>query len=84
MVRRQIDLDEETDQILDELAQHYEGDRGKALAELVRARKGIENLVEECEEAHSASLQAQVERSERDFQEGNVTSWDEVKRRNNL
>jgi len=84
MVRRQIDLDEEADQILEELAQNYEGDRSKALAELVRAHKGIESFVEECEKAHSASLQAQLERSKRDFQEGKVTTWDEVKRRYNL
>ena len=83
-MRRQIDFDEETDQILAELAQDYEGDRSKALAELVRTHKTLENFVEECEKAHSITLKTQVERAERGFREGNFTPWDEVKRRNKL
>lgn len=70
--------------ILAELAQDFEGDRSKALAELVRAHKSLESFVDECEKAHSASLQTQVERAERGFQERNFTPWDEVKRRNML
>jgi hypothetical protein len=38
----------------------------------------------ECEEAHGNSLIAQRERAERGFREGHFTTWDEVKRRNDL
>jgi hypothetical protein len=56
MVRRQIDFDEETDRILAELARDYEGDVGKALAELVHAHESLETFVEKSEEVHRASL----------------------------
>ena len=84
MVRREIDIDEETDRLLTDLAQDYDGDAGKALADLVRARGSLESLAAESEEAHRASLLGQVERSERGFREGRATPWDEVKRRNRL
>jgi hypothetical protein len=84
MVRRQIDFDEETDRILSELALDFEGDVGRALADLVHAHESIETFVEQCEEAHRAALLAQRERSERAFREGRVTTWDEVRRRNRL
>jgi hypothetical protein len=63
MARREINLDEETDRILEEFAREY---------------------VEQCEEAHRETLLAQLERGTRGFREGRATSWDEVKRRNNL
>jgi hypothetical protein len=84
MVRRQIDFDEETDRILSELAQDFEGDVGKALADLVHAHESIETFVEQCEEAHRAALLAQVEGSERAFREGRVTTWGEVRRRSRV
>ena len=59
MIRRQIDLDEESDRILSGLAQAYEGDAGKALADLLHSHEGVEALVEEREEAHRDSLLAQ-------------------------
>ena len=40
MVSRQIQIDEDTDRMLSELAKEYEGDLGLALAELVHAREG--------------------------------------------
>ena len=83
MIRREIDLDEESDQILSSLAESYEGDRGKALAEVLHTRRGVEEFVSACEEAHR-ELIAQKERSEREFREGRVVSWEEVKRRNHL
>ena len=84
MVSRQIELDEETDRILSKLAADYQGDLGKALAELLRAHDTIEAFVEGCEEAHRDSLVAQKERTERGFREGRFTTWDEVKRRHDL
>lgn len=77
MIRREIDLDEEIDRILSGLAEDYEGDRGKALAELLRAHEGVEAFLGECEEAHRESLIAQ--RSS----DGTVP-WEELKRRNGL
>jgi len=84
MAQRQIEFDEETDRILEELAREYSGDLGKALADLVHAHAGIEAFLDECEEANRASLLAQKERAERGFQEGVFTRWADVKRRNNL
>lgn len=84
MIRRQIELDEETDQILSGLAEEYKGDIGKALAHLLHNHKTIEGFVEQCEEAHRESLTAQKDRGERGFREGQFTSWEDVKRRNHL
>ena len=81
---RQIDLDEESDRILSGLAQDYEGDLGQALSDLLQAHLSVEAFMDECEEAHRDSLLAQRERGERGFREGRFTTWDEVKRRNNL
>jgi len=52
MIKRQIDLDEESDRILSGLAQDYHGDLGGALADLLQAHQTVEAFVEECEEAH--------------------------------
>lgn len=84
MVRRQLEFDEDTDRILTELAREYHGDLGKAVADLVRAHASLETLVDRCEEAERGSLAAQVERAERGFAEGRFTTWEDVRRRNNL
>jgi hypothetical protein len=81
---RQIEIDEDTDRILGELAQTYEGDLSKALADLVHAHDSVECFLDEIEEIHRSSLSAQVERAERGFREGRFTTWDEVKQRNGL
>ena len=44
MVHRQIDLDEESDRMLTELAEEYDGDLGWALSELLQSRQGEESL----------------------------------------
>jgi hypothetical protein len=84
MVHRQIDLDEETDRILSRLAEDYQGDAGKAIAELLRLHRGVESFAEESELAHRDSLIAQRERAERGFREGLFTAWDQVRRRHDL
>jgi hypothetical protein len=81
MVRRQIDFDEDTDRMLAELARDYQGDLGKAVADLVRAHAGLEAFVEKCEQTQRSSLLVQTERAERGFAEGRFTSWEEVSRR---
>jgi predicted transcriptional regulator len=84
MVRRQIEFDEDTDRILTELAREYHGDLGRARAELVHVHAGLEAFVERCEEAQRSSLLSQVERTEREFDEGRFTNWEDVKRRHKL
>jgi len=83
MVKRQIELDEESDQLLSQLAQEYGGDAGQALRELLRSREGIEEFVDACEAAHSDILLVQKERVERGGKES-FTAWEEIKRRHNL
>jgi predicted transcriptional regulator len=86
MVHRQIeiDLDEETDRKLGELARDCNGDMGQTLAGLVHAYESLESFTDQVEEVHRAALIAQLERSERDYREGRFVTWDEVKRRLNL
>lgn len=84
MISLQIEIDEETDRILTDLAASYEGDRSKAVANLIRRHEITEEYMDAVEEFHRDSLVMQKERSERDFREGNVTTWEEVKRRNGL
>jgi hypothetical protein len=83
-VHRQIDLDEETDRIVVELARDYEGDVGRTLADLLHAHESLTTFVQQFEEGHRDSLLAQAERAERGFSEGRFTTWDEIKSRNNL
>jgi len=84
MIRRVIDLDEESDEILSKLAQEHEGDLGRALSELLHVHRGLENLADQTEEANHASLATQKERAEAGFREGRFTTWDEIKRRHGL
>jgi hypothetical protein len=84
MVRRQIDLDDESNEILTQLAHDYQGDVGKALGDLLHFRKGVEEFVEACEAANAEMLLTQRERAERGLGQGNFTAWDEIKRRHNL
>jgi hypothetical protein len=57
---------------------------GKALGDLLRAHESIEAFVAVSEEDHRDALLAQRERGERGFRKGRFTTWDEVKRRNDL
>jgi hypothetical protein len=84
MVRREIEIDEDTDRILTELASEYEGDLSLALAELVRAHEGLEDFASRSEEARENALRALRDRSEADFREGRTSTWKDVKARNSL
>jgi hypothetical protein len=84
MVRRQIELDDETDRQLEELAQEYEGNLGQALAGLLRTRDNVESLLDEHEERHRDVLLTQRDRAEAGFQPDRATPWAEIKRRNSL
>ncbi len=83
MVRRQIELDEESDRLLNELAQEYGGDAARALSELLHSREGVEEFMDACEAAHSNILLAQKVRAERGVRES-FTTWEEIKQRHNL
>ena len=84
MVRREIEIDEDTDRILTELASSYEGDLSLALADLVRAQQKLEELAEQSEAAQERTLRAQRDRSDKDFQSGRTVTWAEVKARSGL
>jgi hypothetical protein len=84
MISLQIEIDEETDRFLTELAECYDGDRGKAIMDLIRARQPLEEELDEAERIHHDSLVMQLERSDREFREGKFVTWEEVKRRNGL
>jgi hypothetical protein len=84
MVRRQIETDDETDRKLAGLAEVYDGDVGKAVAELVAQHDGIEALLAETELVNHVYLLQQRERAERPLHEGGFTTWEDVKRQNNL
>ena len=82
MAIRKIELDEDANQILDSMANAYNGNASLAVSELLRAHETIESFLDELESSQGAELSAQKERSERGFREGRFTSWQEVKRRN--
>lgn len=84
MVHREIEIDEETDRLLTEIAGDYEGDVGKALSELVHAHEGLEAYADLAESAHATRLKDLRDRSEADFREGRVVSWEALKARNGL
>ena len=84
MIRRQIEVDEETGQRLADLAQDFGGDLSQTLADLVRSRESVESFLDQCEELNQAALIAQQVQSEHDFRQGQTVSWNEVKRHNEL
>jgi hypothetical protein len=74
MVRREIEIDEDTDRLLTELAPEYKGDLSLALADLVHAREGFEEFAERSEAAQESTLLAMRDRSEADFREGRTVT----------
>ena len=83
-MRREIEVDEDTNRLLTELAAEYEGDLSSALADLVHAREGLEEFAERSEAAHESTLVAMRDRSDADFREGRTVTWEDVKTRNGL
>lgn len=80
MVTRELVLDEESNRILDSLAEGYGGDVSLAIRDLLRMHGLPESELEALERTHAADLIRQRDRSERDFQEGKVISWSELRR----
>jgi len=85
MVRREIEIDEETGRLLAELAAEYQGDLGKAVADLVLAHEGLEGFAERSEASSGDGMVRQLrDRAEADFREGRAVSWHELKARSGL
>lgn len=84
MITRQIKLDEVSDQILQSIAEDYDGDADRAVSDLLHAHESIEAFVDQLEASHGAELLAQKDRAELGFKHGRFTSWSEVKRQNGL
>jgi hypothetical protein len=84
MVRREIEIDEDTDRLIMELASEYKGDLSLALADLVHARDGLEEFAERSEAAYELTLLDLRDKSEADFRVGRTVTWEDVKARNAL
>lgn len=84
MVRREIEIDEDTHRILSELASEYHGDLNLALKDLVLVREGLEELAEQSEAVQENALRSLRDRPEADFAEGRTATWEQVKARNRL
>jgi hypothetical protein len=84
MIRREIEIDEDTDRILTELASEYKGDLSQALTDLVRARTGLEGLAERSEAAQESTLRSLRDQAAADFRDGRTVTWEDVKTRNSL
>lgn len=84
MVTLTIEVEERVDQALREIAKHHGGDLSLVLAELLAAHESFELMADEFEEGNEEHLKQQRDRSEREFAEGRVVSWETVKARNQL
>jgi hypothetical protein len=84
MKRRQILLDEESDRILEEIAQFHSGDRSLAVREVLKMYKNTESALDELERANASELRRQKLQSEKSFREGTAVPWEQVKRHNTL
>lgn len=84
MVTRQIQLDDETDLHLRELAEDHAGDLGLAVTELVNMRSILEDLAAASEAAIGSPLISQIKRAEEQIAQRRVVPWAELKRRHGL
>ena len=84
MRRHQILLDDESERILESLAQPLEGNKSLAVPEALKMQRAVEGLLDQVEHFHSGALERQRERSEAGFRSGKFTRWKELKRRNRL
>lgn len=84
MRKLQIVLDEPTDAILSSLAESHHGNRSAAVTEVLQMHEALETLLDGLEDRHEDELRRQKERSEKGFQAGRFTTWEEVKRKAGL
>jgi len=84
MVRREIEIDEDTNRLLTELATEYQGDLSHALADLLHGREALEEFADRSEAALENVLPTLRDRAEADFREGRTVTWEDVKTRSRL
>jgi hypothetical protein len=84
MKRRQILLDDQSDRILDGMAQLHSGNRSLAIREVLKMHETVESMLKEIERHHSAELRRQKVRSERSFRNGTAVPWEQVRKHNRL
>ena len=84
MNRREILLDDEANQVLDELAESYGGNTSQAVSEILKLHSRLEDFLDEFEAANAMELRRQKDASEASFREGRGVDWEDVKRRNGL
>ena len=84
MVRREIEIDEDTDRILTELAAQHDGNLSEVLADLVHAHEGLEAFVEASEAVQGSALRTIRDQAEKDFAEGRGVPWEKLKADNGL
>jgi hypothetical protein len=84
MKRRQILLDDQSDRILDGMAQLYSGNRSLAMREVLKAHETVESMLQEMEHLHSGELRRQKARSEKSFRNGTAVPWEQVRKHNRL
>ena len=82
MVRREIEIDENTDRVLTELASEYNGDLSHALADLVHAHQALEEFAGRSEENYGNATLILRDKAETDFREGRTVTWEDVKASN--
>jgi hypothetical protein len=76
MVRREIEIDGDTNRLLTELASEYAGDLSLASTDLVQARSGLEEFAERSETDHENALLTLRDKAEVDFRENRTVTWD--------
>ena len=84
MKRRLIVLDDQSDRILDGMAELHSGNRSLAIREALKTHETVESMLQQMERSHAAELRRQKVRSERSFRDGTAVAWEQVKRRNKL
>ena len=84
MVSREIEIDEDTDRRLAEIAAEYDGDLSKAVSAIVHSYEGLEAFADAAEAANSDSLRKLRDAGEADFAAGRVVSWSDLKARHGL
>ncbi len=84
MKRRQIVLDDQSDRILDGMAQLHNGNRSLAIREVLKTHETVESMLQEMERLYSGELRRQKVRSEKSFRDGTAVPWEQVRKLNRL
>lgn len=84
MVRLTIEVEDRVESALRQLAAGHQGDLGKVLEELLAVHEGLELTADEFEVGNEELLRQMRDRSEMEFANGRVVSWEDLKARNHL